>query len=180
MKVQTIALTAAVAMLTACAQNELRMQEDTVNLCYTTPGNPTNKDPANPNEKAKEQKKRPSGKQKCDDDKVLSVIFQNGVPTGVGGGVPDGTGLAKNNKKVEKDKAYCWVATDVNGEPIDKKFAILFSPTDDPKKQKSWVKVKINKNLQTGIEYKYTIWASNKDDNDQTVCGIMDPRFVIN
>ena len=103
------------------------------------------------------------------------MIFEGGVLTGVGGGDEIGTGVERNNKRVNKDKAYCWVATDENGAPSNEKFAILFSPEDKPKAQKSWIKVKIRNDLQSGIEYKYTIWASG-DDN----CSIMDPMFLIN
>ena len=187
MRVQTIALGMAAAMLAACASTNERGQSQTKDaqphtqdelvetVCYTEPGKPTNTNPTAPDAEAKEQKKRPSGKNKCDADNVLSVIFKDGVLTGVGGGDEIGAGVERNNKRVNKDKAYCWVATDENGAPSNEKFAILFSPEDKPKAQKSWIKVKIRNDLQSGIEYKYTIWASSADN-----CSIMDPMFLIN
>ena len=91
-----------------------------------------------------------------------------------------GTDLERNNKEVERGTAYCWVATNDQGEPIDMDFAILFSPNDDPTNQKSWAKVTVRRDLQVETEYKYTIWASNKIEENRTACGIMDPIFLIN
>jgi hypothetical protein len=171
MKIRTSVLIIFAALLAACGSN--RPDNSSTNLSVCEPQDPDGGH-AVPDENAKKQEQQGWPWSRCEPENVFSVIFDGGKPIGIGGGTSFGGN--SNNKKVDRNKAYCWVATNTDGAPLNnKKFAILFSPEDDPKKQKSWVKVKIRADLEKGIKYKYTVWS-----DDAGECGIIDPWFLIN